>query len=367
MAAALHRRDLLRAALAVPALLAAPVTRGDAGMTSSARQVAAAGRRYGAAVRAETLAGDATLRRAVLADCDWITPEIDLKWNALEYRRGGWWFERADALADFAGASGKLLRGHTLLWEQSTPDWAKAELAERRDWRLVERWFAAALGRYGAAACEWDVVNEPIDTEHGDDGLRRTCFQRAFGNGYVARALHTARAHAPTTPLMINEYGLDYRNDVERNRRHALLRLVERLQRDGVPLDGIGIQAHLDLAKGPLDGPAITALLRELAGMGLSISITELDVKEADRSRPIAARDRAIDDAVRRYLDIVLAEPAVKGVVSWGVSDRDSWLQDGLAVASSEQLNRGLPFDAALRPKPVYWTLRKSLATPHQA
>jgi len=350
-----HRRDVLKGALAAPAMLLAPARSGDAGM------IAPTGRLYGAAVRADTIAADPALRRRVAADCGWITPEIDFKWNALEYRRGGWWFERADQIAAFARTHDQQLRGHTLLWEQSTPDWARAEIADKRDWRLVERWFDGVLGRYADAASEWDVVNEPIDTEQGHRGLRRTCFQRAFGDGYVARALHAARERAPTARLFVNEYGLEYANPVERDRRTALLKLVERLRHDGAPIDGVGIQAHLDLSKGPLDTIAITAMLREIAGMGLRVSITELDVKEADRSLPLATRDRLIDDEVRRYLDVVLAEPAVRGVVSWGVSDRDSWLQDGIAATGPAALNRGLPLDAALAPKPVYWTLREAV------
>lgn len=361
MAGAPHRRDLLRAGVAAPFAMLMPPPVGGTGLNSIRDRAARRGRRYGAAVRADTLGSDPALRRAVLSECDWITPEIDFKWNALEYRRGGWWFERADALVAFAQANGKALRGHTLLWEQSTPDWARAELAERRDWRLVERWFATALGRYGDTACEWDVINEPIDTEHGRQGLRRTCFHGAFGADYIPRAMRLARHHAPNARLFINEYGLDYGNHVERDRRRALLKLVARLRHDGVPLDGIGVQAHLDLSKGPLDARAITAMLREIADLGLSISITELDVAEADRTRPLAARDRAIADEVRRYLDIVLAEPAVTGVVSWGVSDRDSWLQDGLDTANPDQLNRGLPFDVALQPKPVYFAMREAL------
>lgn len=321
----------------------------------------AGNRLYGAAVRADRLGEDPALQAALIADCGWITPEIDFKWNALEYRRDGWWFERADALVGFARANGQLLRGHTLMWDQSTPDWAKADLAERRDWALVERWFGQALGRYASDACEWDVVNEPIDTEQGDGDLRRTCFQRAFGKGYVARALHLAHDLAPDLRLMVNEYGLDYANPVERDRRKALVKLVEQLLARGVPLHGVGVQAHLDLAKGPLDAAEITRMLRVFSDMGLSVTITELDVREADRALPIGARDAAVADEVRRYLDIVLAEPVVRGVVSWGLSDRDSWLQDDIGARSPLALNRGLPRDAAFRRKPAYWTLRDAL------
>lgn len=319
----------------------------------------AIGRHYGVALRGDRL-GDPTLVGAVARSCSWITPEFDWNWDALEYERGRWWWQRADALADFAQAHDQRVRGHSLVWDQSTPGWAKAEMAERRDWRLVERWAATVLGRYGDGACEWDVVNEAIDTENGAGMLRRTCFQRAFGDGYIADAFHLARAHAPALPLMLNEYGLEYANPVERDRRHALLRLVERLKRDGAPVDGVGLQAHLDLSKGPLDAAGITAMLRELGGMGLHVTVTELDVMEADRAVSVGRRDRAVGDAVRRYLDVVLAEPVVRGVTSWGVSDRDSWL-NGQPGADPAIPNRGLPFDAAYRPKASYWAIREAL------
>lgn len=316
---------------------------------------------YGAAVRADRL-GDPALAATLARSCDWITPEFEWKWDAIEYARGGWWYERADRIAGFARDRGVPVRGHALLWDQSTPAWAKSEMAERRDWRLVERWFDGSLTRYAGDACEWDVVNEPIDTERGHRGLRRTCFQRAFGDDYVERALWSAHARAPGMRLMVNEYGLDYANPVERDRRAALLRLVERLKARGAPIGGVGMQAHLDLSKGPLDTTAIAAMLREIAGMGLSITITELDVKEVDRSASVQLRDRRVADEVHRYLDVVLAEPAVRGVVSWGLCDPDSWLQADARPATAAALNRGLPFDAALRPKPMWYAMHEALA-----
>jgi endo-1,4-beta-xylanase len=235
-------------------------------------------------------------------------------------------------------------------------------MAEQRDWGLVQGHFERTIGRYGNSVCEWEVVNEAIDSEAGEDGIRRNCFQRAFGNGYIAQAFRTARALAPHTPLLINEYSLEYRNPIDAARRARLLRLLEALKSDGVPIDGVGLQAHLELAKGPLDAPAIRSFIREIAGMDLTMTVSELDVLEADRRRPLAVRDKAAADEVRRFLDIVLAEPAVRGVVTWGLSDRDSWLQDRIERRHRGDLNRGLPFDAGLEPKPLYWALRDALA-----
>lgn len=94
-----------------------------------------------------------------------------------------------------------------------------------------------------------------------------------------------------------------------------------------MPLDGIGLQAHLDLRKGRVSAGQIRAFLREIEGLGLEAVITELDVKEADYAASAEHRDAAVADEVRRYLEIVLDSPAVKGVTTWGLSDRYSWLR----------------------------------------
>jgi len=355
-----NRRAVLSAAVVLPGMTL--VSAGAEPGSRLARAAAASGRRIGMAIRWDRLDEERALRRAVTDDCHWITPEFDWNWNALEYERGRWWFERGDQIARFARRHDLAMRGHVLVWEQGTPAWAREELVAGRDWRLVEHWFGGVLGRYAEAAEEWSVVNEVIDTEAGDaDGLRRNCFHQAFGRDYVARAFHSARALAPGLRLMINEYGLEYANPVERDRRTAFLRLIERLRRDGVPIDGVGVQAHLDLRKGPLDTGGIADMLRAIAGMGLSITVTELDVMEADRRRSTTERDMAVADAMRRYLDVALAEPAVTGVTLWGVSDRDSWLQ---TEPGSEPgiLNRGLLYDDRVRPKPAYRAVTDAFA-----
>lgn len=350
------RRAVLAGLAAVPLTMALPRGAWAAEAGPPLRRVAAsASRHFGTCIRMDQLDAEPALRDEVLAQCNSVTPEIHLKWNSVENKRGQFWFEPVDQMVDFAANNGLRVHGHTLLWEQSTPDWAVRALRQDRDWGLVEGHIERVVSRYRDAIATWDVVNEPIDTQDGSDGLRRNSFFRAFGEGYIARALEATHAHAPSARLMLNEYGFEYDNYVEVDRRAAFLRLLERLKNADVPLHGVGIQAHLDLGKGPLAAGQITSFLQRIADMGLAIVITELDVKEHDLSASIAERDRRVSDEVRRYLDIALAQEAVEGVTTWGMSDRHSWLQ---------LPNRGLPYDAELRPKPMVAALRETLARP---
>jgi endo-1,4-beta-xylanase len=75
-------------------------------------------------------------------------------------------------------------------------------------------------------------------------------------------------------------------------------------------------------------------------------------------------RDWRVAGEVKTYLDVALAEPAVKGVITWGLSDRRSWLyvtdEDYARYAGvwkgddGPGVNRGLPLDASMQRKPMY-------------
>jgi endo-1,4-beta-xylanase len=104
-------------------------------------------------------------------------------------------------------------------------------------------------------------------------------------------------------------------------------------------------------------------MTKALIDLGLDITVTELDVKETDAAHTTAARDQKVADETRRYLDVMLAFPEVRGVVTWGLTDKFSWLTEhgDTRVLAARGANRGLPYDEAYSPKPMYWTLADSL------
>lgn len=308
---------------------------------------------FGTAVQAGALNRDTTLRRVVVNDCSSITPEWAMKWDALAPTPGGYRFADMDRIANFASNNGINLRGHTLLWHRSVPAWAARLIAGTRQWTHVMAHFDQVIGRYGGHIDEWDVVNEPIEPNDGVQGLRNNLFLEAFGPDYIEWAFWGANERAPNSRKLINEYGLEYDTTYEGQRRLMLLRLLERLRNKGVPIDAVGLQAHLDLGKGTLYANGIHGLIRDIAGLGLDVVITELDVTEANVRLPVEQRDMLVADETRRYLDIVLDFDNVIGVNTWGLSDSYSWLR-----SNGRTLNRGLPYDAAWHRKPMYDAIR---------
>lgn len=367
----ISRRDLIAATLAATAASVAGVRVNATPNVSLAAAAAHTGRYYGSAVRIEELDAEQDLRDAVLRECSYLVPEIDMNWNQVEPAYGQLSFEHMDDLATFAIQNGKRVRGHTLLWHLGVPEWAVQMLRQTQDWNIIARYFGSVMPRYGDIISEWEVVNEPIDTGHRMDGLRQNIFLDVFGPDYINRALAQARAFAPRGLLLINEYGLEYDVPEERDRRYLLLKLLERLKTQNAPIDGLGLQGHLDLSKGHVSETAIASFLHEVSNLGLSLVVTELDVKESDYVASAEQRDQMAGDEVRRYLDVVLQQPRVLGVTTWGLSDRHSWLKVTLedyarfpgawTNGTGPGLNRGLPLDSSMQRKPMYYAIRDAL------
>jgi endo-1,4-beta-xylanase len=318
---------------------------------------------WGAAVQSSQLKPETDFAALVARECSVIVPEWEMKWSSLEPKQGQPRYGHADAIVRFAKEHQLRIRGHALVWHRSMPKWAREAIKQKSDWNSLASFITATVDRYNDSSfLHWDVINEVIEPRDGRaDGLRSSSYLNAFGPEYIRRALLLAHEHAPNVRLYINEYGLDYDGQVERDRRAALLRLIDNLKKTNTPFDGIGIQGHLyGRGKSKFSQESLRRFLADVAARGLKITITELDVPEADVSLPVEERDRRVAEEVTRYLDVILDERAVEGVVTWGLSDRYSWLNAKLRDSGTK--NRGLPFDENLAAKPVTRAIIEALA-----
>ena len=316
---------------------------------------------FGTAARIGVLRQDAALAALVAAEAELLVPEYEAKWGPLQPREGEFDFARLGDFVAFAGAAGQRLRGHCLVWHEGNPDWLTAALAEgpARARRVMEEHFRVVLGTTVNVMREWDVVNEMIANAPGSDNpspapgdLRDTPWLRALGPGYVELALRTARQLDRTLRLTINDYGVEADTPWAAEKRARLLRLVRGLLERGAPLDAVGIQAHMQMRE-PFRPEPFIAFIRALRALGLAVSLTELDVREPDVLAPTLEQRDAL---VAQYVEMVVRaaiEGGVRTVITWGLTDRDSWLVSLPAVARGDGFaTRGHAFDAALRPKP---------------
>jgi endo-1,4-beta-xylanase len=332
----------------------------------------------GAAVRLSALNGGDGYSDTFVREFDSMTPENELKMQALQPRRGRFDFRAADELVRFAHRNGKTVRGHTLIWGESLPLWLIDHGVTDRlglppitlpplpdalgrllgnpltlltGWRrdellsIMQDHIRTVMRHFGGDVGEWDVVNEPL----ADDGsLAQTIWRRFIGPDYVAQALRTAHAADPSAKLFINDFGVEQPGA----KLDGFVRLVEDLLAQGVPLDGVGLQAHTHIV-GFVNEATLTSTMRRFQSMGLEVQITEMDVGtsllDVTRSDRLQRQALAYGAAARACNAVV----ACTRFTTWGFTDRVSWL-------GANEL--GLLFDGAYHPKPAYAAVRRAFA-----
>jgi endo-1,4-beta-xylanase len=268
--------------------------------------------------------------------------------------------DRRDPNVAVALDGGLRLTGAHLLWYERTPAWLET-LPRAQAQQAAAAHIQRIAGFYRGKCFSWNVVNEAINPrENAADGLRvNNPLLRALGPDYFEAAFREARAADPGALLLYNEYDLELDAPDQQARRDALFHLLDRLQKAQVPIDGVGLQSHLKLARMvEFHEKTYRTFLHDLAQRGLKIVITELDVDDRGAPANAGERDRAVADVYARFLAVVLDEPAVAALVTWGLVDPYSWLNhtkyftqflraDGLP-------QRPLLFDAEFRPKPAF-------------
>ena len=285
-----------------------------------------------------------------------ITPEWEMKMEAILKDNGGFDFARADAIAAFAADNHLRLHGHALIWYAQAPAaFARIAGSKARFGAAFDAYIRTVAGRYAGRVSGWDVVNEPV-AEDGE-GYRDSLWRSELGMDYVARAFHAARTAEPTAPLFLNDYNLE----TNPKKRARFLRLAETLLKDGAPLGGLGTQSHLDIGVQP---GAVRGAIRDLATLGLPIHVSELDVStRGERFALLGPAERLARQAqlVGEAGEAFAALPAAQryAITVWGVRDRDSWLRRG--DEAHDGSDQPLLFDGAGRQKPAYRALAQAL------
>jgi endo-1,4-beta-xylanase len=323
---------------------------------------------------------DAAAVALVTRHFDSITPENLLKWEAVHPEPDRYNFAPADAFVAFGEKRKMTVIGHTLVWHSQTPAWVfagKEGAALDRETALarMREHIQAVVGRYRGRIKGWDVVNEAINDD-AEGAMRKSKWQQAIGDDYIAKAFEFAHAADPQAELYYNDYNL-----TSAPKRATAIRIVKDLKARGIRVDGIGEQGHWLLA-----GPSlaeIEATITDIGAAGVKVLITELDVDvlprdpgmygaDLEKRAKFKAETNLYPDSLpankqaelaRRYADVFALfmkhREKVARVTFWGVDDGHSWL-NGFPIPG--RVNHALLFDRQLRPKPAYDAVVETLS-----
>ena len=223
-----------------------------------------------------------------------------------------------DNWTGYMAAQNVPVRGHAVFWGEKAdseqtptdlmhdPDWVEALGTEALYW--MEQRAKSIVGRYAGKVDDWDFVNE---LWHGD------WYRDTFGTSITKQMADWVLEANPNARLWYNEYNmLDSTSNSEQFRT-----LLEQLILEGVPVDGIGCQAHFGSAP---DAATVKAALDILDDLGRPIMLTEFDCGwGADNTD--AARELEEADGLEAVYRTAFEHEAVAGIIMWGFWEGNHW------------------------------------------
>jgi endo-1,4-beta-xylanase len=308
----------------------------------------ARGLRIGAAVNITPFRNEPIYNQTLGREFNMLVAENVMKFDALHPAQNTFNFTDADALVAFAEANNMAVRGHNLVWHNQIPSWlTNGNFTRDQVIAIMQNHISTVVGRYRGRIAAWDVVNEAINDSNGQ--LRSESFWlQKIGPEYIAMAFQFAHQADPDAKLYYNDFGAE----ASGTKSDAVFNLVSGLVNQGVPINGVGWQMH-QINPFRIQQAHRTNAQR-LAGIGIEVSITEMDVRIS-----LPTTQQELDEQALAYRDVIefcLAQPNVKTLVTWGFTDKFSWIPgffNGFGDA--------LIFNTNYQPKPAYNSMLSAL------
>jgi len=294
-----------------------------------------------------------------------VTPGNGMKWQIVEPEPGVYDWSEADQLVEFAAANKQLVRGHTLVWHNQLPDWlttgvANGSISTSQLWDLLHNHITTEVSRYRGRIWQWDVCNE-FFLDADPSGLDPNNFWiAALGPDVIPNAFQWAHEADPDALLFYNDYNIGG-EDGTNAKSDAVYAYAQQLLGDGVPIDGIGNQGHLDTQYGWSPQLLQQDLVR-YAGLGLKVAITEADVRTFvnNPTDQVPTDNLALFAHPYEYSEMLKAALTVPELISftvWGFTDSDSWVPGTFAGEGYAGI-----YDVNQNPKAAYYSLQSDLA-----
>jgi endo-1,4-beta-xylanase len=269
---------------------------------------------------------------------------------------GQWRWDACDRHVAFGERLGVPLRGHVLWWpyhEWAQMGWMLAtpgggKIDREAALALMEEHVRTVVTRYRGRIRYWDVVNEAVKfvprsgATPGAWRLDVGAWATVPAEEMIERAFRVAHEADPDARLFYNDF-----QEWVPAKRDAILALVARLRARGVPIHGLGLQAHVKT-----DTPIgqIEEALRLYSATGLELHVTELDIDmnpdgTLTQLTPAMEAEQAL--RYRALFELYARHPAITAVMTWNVTDDSSWL----LKHPKPRANWPLLFDAHGKPK----------------
>lgn len=373
----MKRLNRFKICLITAVVVTASCTASKAALSSESLKDAFKGKfLIGVAINADQAAGrDTASIRIIKQQFNSVVPENCMKSEVIHPQEDMFDFTQADQYVRFGEENKMFIVGHCLIWHSQTPPWFFVDKDGKDVSRevLIERMkkhISTVVGRYKGRVKSWDVVNEAIN----DNGTwRESKFYKIIGEDFVRLAFKFANEADPNALLCYNDYSM-----ANPDKREGVIKMIKKLQEQGIKVDGIGMQGHLSM-----DFPSVAEEEKSILAfseLGVKLMITELDLTVLPAPKMNMGADVSTSYAYKKEMNPYPAglpdtvavkwnnrmndffklflkhQDKIIRVTLWGVTDVQTWRNDWPIPGRSDY---PLLFDRNYKAKPVVETIIK--------
>ena len=261
-------------------------------------------------------------------------------------------YAQADSIARLAQEKGIGIRGHVLVWDAYMKDWffregfksdgafvSKEVMKERLAYYIDQVITHFETEFPGVVYC-WDVVNEAVadganEWVSGNEfHIRKTrsgspnMFCEVLGPDYVKFAFKCARQTVnkvnPNIKLFYNDYNTFYQD-----KRNAIIRLIQDMNREQKLCDGIGMQGYIGGygqqagCMNSNDLSLIKTAIKMYSDLGIEVQLTEVAVRNYDASQ-MSKHAKFYGNLIRTIISACQEGANFTGLTIWGICDNPS-------------------------------------------
>ena len=295
--------------------------------------------------------------RLIAGQFNAVVCENEMKFDATEPNRGQFSFGSGDQLIALANRHNLYVRGHALAWHSQVPGWLTSDgtknsnnLSRTELLAILKNHIFNVVGHWKGKIREWDVANEVLDDNQTSINsnpkaydLRPSVWATGIGEDFLDSAFVWAHQADPDARLILNDYDVEAKG---KGKSEALYNLAMRLKNSGIPIDGVGLQCHLDAGFDFVN--KIEQNIARYQQAGLLCHITELDLGIDNNSAAALAQQ---GEDYYRLARIAMKYDNCQMLMIWGLADDLTWRSG----------RRPLLYDAANQPKPAYWGVHAAL------
>lgn len=263
-------------------------------------------------------------------------------------------FKQMDEVMAYAEKNNMPIEAHHYVWgeEKWLPEWLKNGNYNSKELLDIMHDHISTVGKkYQGRVAQWTVVNEAFTRDQHLFNLHDWWADNTGGQAYIDQAFVWARAADPGSKLILNDFNNESINDTS----NAMYDYIKGAKARNIPIDGIGMQMHLDGGHPPTKDEVISNMKR-FAALGVDVYVTEFDVNMNDVKASAKDKNRIQENIYYEMMRACIESSVCHHFAYLGITDGETWYNHiGLKDP------RPLMFDEKYRPKPAFYGIRTAL------